>query len=431
MSSIKRVFDTEIAARGKTTQNPVMNRRPRSSSHGQNAEGVLGVNAKFTSARDLKRETRRRRWSRLSSARELLKDKDVGKRVTKCMWVQIAFTVEQWRIENVKGSSHFRSVSTCKSVWLCAICAAKITEGRKEELQIAVAEATKRGWHVYMITYTLQHGNYEPIKAVLDKLIKACSKLKGRRFWDRFTEKYGLLKASITALEMTYSFLNGGHPHKHVMEFSSRKLSKEEQQSMRDELALEYKKILSKLGGYADFEIAVNVRDGNDFIAEYLAKFGYEPKEKNKTKKWGLAEEMAKFPVSSKGNLEGHYSVFQLLDLYADGNADAGKVFVEFARAFFRKSQLSWSDGLKKEFGIKQKTDGELVDEKVNESKVFALFQKESWHKVRKIPFEVLEAGDMTFPAFKEYLKAKDIEVENPIFEIIDNGFGDDSRGAQ
>lgn len=325
-------------------------------------------------------------------------------------------------MEGVKGSSHFRGVATCGSVWMCPICAAKITERRKLELQIAVTEAQKRCWHVYMVTYTLQHKGYEPIEAVLKKLIAAVRKIKGGRAWERDFRSVYDWKGSVTALEMTYSFENGGHPHKHVMELLGRKLTEEEKIKMRDDLAIKYQNILAGLDGYADFEIAVNVRDATDYIAEYIAKFGYEPK----ARKWGVSDEMAKYPVKGKGMEEGHYTMFQLLDLYKDGNLDAGRVFAEFAVAFRGRSQLTWSNGLKKEFGIKEKTDAEIAKEQDAESKAFALYQKKDWHKVRKIPFDVLDAGDwMKFESFKKYLASMEIEVESTVFTLVNNGFGD------
>lgn len=396
---------------------------------------VLSINAKFASAPDeLHRESRRLRWERLATVRDLLGDErlaidgmilknaPVGKRVSKCMWVNVQYVVEHWRMEGVKGSSHFRGVATCGSVWMCPICAAKITERRKLELQIAVTEAQKRCWHVYMVTYTLQHKGYEPIEAVLKKLIAAVRKIKGGRAWERDFRSVYDWKGSVTALEMTYSFENGGHPHKHVMELLGRKLTEEEKIKMRDDLAIKYQNILAGLDGYADFEIAVNVRDATDYIAEYIAKFGYEPK----ARKWGVSDEMAKYPVKGKGMEEGHYTMFQLLDLYKDGNLDAGRVFAEFAVAFRGRSQLTWSNGLKKEFGIKEKTDAEIAKEQDAESKAFALYQKKDWHKVRKIPFDVLDAGDwMKFESFKKYLASMEIEVESTVFTLVNNGFGD------
>jgi hypothetical protein len=103
----------------------------------------LGINANLTSATDnlalvdeLGKQARLLRWERLKTARRLLPKE----RVARCIWSKVACYVEMWKSKSGKPA-HFRKVFTCGSRAMCPICAAKITERNKQDLQKAINAA--------------------------------------------------------------------------------------------------------------------------------------------------------------------------------------------------------------------------------------------------------------------------------------------------
>lgn len=395
--------------------------------------GYLVINTKFASASHNPREKRqlreRLKWERLHIVRGLLRgaksEKLQKSRTVKCMYVPVAFAVEHWKIGEEKA--YLKSVVTCGTRSTCPLCNEKISAYDREELQEGLARVFAKGWFVLLITYTLRHDRFMSCAESLDKLLKAARRVKSGRRWQEIKKRYGI-QGSITALENTFSFLNGHHPHKHTLEILERDLSEAEIKALRDEIAELYLAELRRVGADADFEIAVDVKRGNDYVAEYVSKFGHEPK----VKSFGVSYEMSNYSGKTKGAEFGHYTMMQLVDLAGDGNEDAGKAFLDYALAFRGRWMLQWSNGLRAKLDMptKEKTDKEkaqMSDEEKAEKRLFALYNtkaEKGFRKVRNHLADVMpDSLGKDFHAFKEYLNAKDMEVENPVFEIVDEGF--------
>lgn len=434
MSAVKGFL---LESGGHTAYLPTQERRPRFG-HGsaqKDAEGVyLVINTNLTSAKGKKRKREMLKWDRLRTVRRLLKStefedpeaentdaKKVRKwRTAKCMYVPVSYAVEHWKIANSKA--FFKSVVVCGTRTVCPVCNEKISAWDREEMQAGLAKVFAKGWNVYMVTYTIRHDKYMTAGDSLSKLITGVSNVKRGRKWQELKKRYGF-EGSFTALENTFSFENGHHPHKHILEVSSRLLNDGEIKSMRDEIAGFYLRELERIGAQADYEISVDVKRGNDYAAEYVSKFGYEPK----VKSFGVAYEMSNYSGKTKGADFGHYTMFQLVDLATQGNEQAGAAFLDYAEAFRRRAILTWSAGLRKKLDMpKEKKDSEkLKDESSEEPKIFALYQSGgAWRKVRERHFDVLDASlKMDFEHFRDYLKSEGIDVDSPFFEIRDDGF--------
>jgi hypothetical protein len=380
------------------------------------AKSRLGINANLTSLPDLDeagKQARSLRWERLKMARKLLPKE----RVARCIWSQVAHYVEMWKSKSNKPA-HFRKVFTCGSRAMCPICAAKITERNKQDLQMGINAAYGLGWSVFMVTLTIQHNANEQFEKVLDELIKAISRLRGRKWWCRMEDEYQI-EGSITALESTYGLDNGHHPHKHILFFTRRQMSDDDCLKFEKEIEIVYKKILTKYGRRMSKEHGVKVSAGGEFLAEYLAKFGHEPKDK-----WTIAHEMTKSGQKVAGLRSGkdaRYTPFQLLDHASMGDIDAARAFQEYALTMKGKSQLRWGTGLREKLGL----DVELSEEEVaamndeKDSIPFALADRGAWHKIRVIPGETCEAiRDMDFETFKNFMYDQGIYIEPDEFQI-------------
>jgi hypothetical protein len=189
---------------------------PGASGRGAGAEipsggGSLGRVIKTVSL-PVEQDARWLRFERQKQARRLLP----AEGVRRCFWSKISKYVEGWKSTRRGGLAHFRNVMTCGSVWMCPVCAAKISERRKIDLESGIEAAQLLGLHPVLVTMTLQHDREDKLSDLLHDLIVSIKKMRGRKFWKRLVDQYGIA-GSVTTLEVTYGLDNGWHPHKHIM----------------------------------------------------------------------------------------------------------------------------------------------------------------------------------------------------------------------
>jgi len=251
------------------------------------------------------------------------------------------------------GRAHFANVTTCKSVWACPVCAAKITEERRAELQQAVELHAKAGGKVLLMTLTFPHERDDTLKDQLKYLSVALSKFNATRAYRKLLDAVGFL-GGVRALEVTHGE-NGWHPHIHVLLFVGKHEDAAEVITHARDL---WAKAVIKAGLGQINEHGFDVR-GGDYAAEYIAKFGKEPDEAG----WGITHELTKAPVKM-GRKASSRTPFQLLADSLAGDDRAGALFVEYAQAFKGKRQLYWSPGLRDKLGMAvEKTDEEILAE--------------------------------------------------------------------
>jgi hypothetical protein len=266
------------------------------------------------------------------------------------------------------GGARFSGLSTCGSVWHCPVCAAKITETRRRELDLALTAWVRQGGIAQLLTLTFPHEADWPLADLLERFGKALTSFKNSRAYKRVMEGAGRA-GSIRSLETTWGE-NGWHPHTHDLVFIKADLSDADV----DALAGAWVKALMKpavgLATSANLNdmlkpaskgrgcIALNLQDGS-YAAEYIAKFGHDSA-------WGAAAEMTK-PHAKVGALgqvggEQHFTPFQLLAWAENGDERAAALFREFGQAFEGKRMLSWSPGLRKALNLAEQ---ELSDEDI------------------------------------------------------------------
>jgi hypothetical protein len=249
-------------------------------------------------------------------------------------------------------SARFSGVSTCGSVWHCPICAGKITEQRRKELDLAVTAWVKSGGKVELLTLTFPHESDMPLAELLAKFAKALQSFKNSKGYKRITVAAGRA-GNIRSLETTWGE-NGWHPHVHELVFLSGDITDADVDALSDlwvralikaKLATtaDISNMLAPCGNGARGCIALTLQDGK-YAAEYIAKFGHDSA-------WGASSEMTK-PHSKLGKVgefggADHYTPFQLLAWADAGDDRAAALFREFADAFTGKRMLSWSPKLR------------------------------------------------------------------------------------
>lgn len=359
---------------------------------------------------DLAKFTRLLRWQRQRGARLLLPDE----RVARCVWVRVKPMVETWKERKVKRA-HYRGLVTCASVWMCPICAAKITERRRVELQETIDKARELGLMVWMVTITLQHTPKDKYKKLVDDLRAAWRRVRGGVGWQAIAARYQI-QGIVTALEFTVSVENGGHPHLHALMFS--KLNEKEFNSdeFKNIIACRYGNILKKnFKRYASAVYGVDVQVGDDKVGDYVAKLGTEKQEEKST--WTLSHEMTKGHMKSGLDVGQHYAPFQLIDLYlANKDKQARAMFIEYAYAFKGKRQITGLTPIRKKFGLSASMTDEVVAEMDEpDSYKFAAFTPGQWATIKRsgqrgLLLEV--ASDADYQTFRKYLLQMGIVLE-------------------
>lgn len=381
----------------------------------------LGINASIASALrpkgaeveqfsgdDRAKFNRLLRWQRQSAARDLLKDE----RVSKCIWVRVLPLVEVWKSRDLqKPNAYYKGLYTCGSVWMCPVCAAKITERRRIELQEVIDASHEIGELVFMVTLTMQHTKRDKYAEITQAIRDAWREVRSGRGWQRIKQEFEIVGV-ITSLEFTCSLDNGGHPHFHVLMFS--KCKKISADSVRDLLSSRYTEILKgkKLKRYASAEHGVKVQIGDAHVGDYVAKFGSD-----KESTWGLAAEMTKGAVKSAGLKHGeHYTPFQLLDASKMGDKQAGKMFQEYAQAFKGKHQIGGLSQQRKRLGLSQAMSDEEIAEagQVDAFRMLGLIDQQ-WAKIRRggmrgMLLEVVRDAD--YETVSKYLHQRGVYVD-------------------
>lgn len=346
---------------------------------------------KRTAARDdALTATRKMRYQLQRAAQGLLS----GQRVAHCQRSKMNDAGVQV-FTSTDGAS-FGGLATCGSVWHCPVCAAKITENRRQELQQAINACAKRGGEVYLMSLTFPHQINQALAANLDLFSKALKKFKNCRDYKRIMKTIGAI-GSIRALEVTHGG-NGWHPHTHDLIFANK-----DQLDLLKQLEMVWIETLIKVG-IADrtqlndmLRAAFDVQNG-DYAADYVAKFGHEPAEKSKTltnEHWGASSEMTK-SYAKVGKRLGGRTPFTLLADYIEGDKESGELFTEFGLHFKGKRQLFWSPKLRKELALsEEKSDGQIAEEPIADRELVAILDHEQWKLVlsRNARFEILRAA--------------------------------------
>jgi hypothetical protein len=287
-----------------------------------------------------------------------------------------------------KPRAFYGGLEVCANVWACPVCAAKISERRREELKKAIDEAKKQGLCVSMLTLTAPHYKGDDLADLLDKMTAAQTKLWKDKAGKRLIETYGIV-GRIRAFEVTYGE-NGFHPHFHILLFTERFF---EPSSMSEAFYRVWKHCcVSKGLGEPSLKHGVRVDVADEAIGDYVAK-------------WGLDSEMTKGHV--KRSKTG-YSMTDLLRAYLYTNdKQFSNLWLVFAKAFKGRRQLVWTNGLKARLLVEDQTDEELATAQVEEAVQFAELNTEQWQAIYRTnsEFYVLNCVEKNPAAFDDFLE--------------------------
>ena len=259
---------------------------------------------------------------------------------------------------SAEGRAFYAGLQTCGSPWLCPVCSAKISEIRRGEMNHGLGVARALGGVVpVMITLTHRHDRADALDEQLRAMKKGKQRLRQRREWRALKPR---IAGTITATEVTHGE-SGWHTHFHEIAFIQAD-SEEEAVALFEPLGRVWLTCLRGVGLDGALPHAWQVQ-GAARVGDYVAK-------------WGAAEELAM--SRHKQGRKGGRNPWQLLTASAEGDAAAGALWQEYARAFKGARQLVWSPGLRAAFGLDAAADGDAAEAE-EPAQALALFSRDDW----------------------------------------------------
>lgn len=333
------------------------------------------------------RMARFERFALQSAARKLLPHA----RVSTCLRAR----AKGQDIQVVKSKEHgkcsYKGLQTCGSVWTCPVCAAKISERRRVELQTAITLHKAQGGQVLLMTLTNPHLAGDNLFDLLARQSQALKIFNSDRALRKIFASMGCI-GQIRAVEVTHGRLrainNGWHPHFHFLLFVASCLDLD---ALRVAIHLRWQHACGRAGlKLPSLAHGVRLDDGSK-AAKYASK-------------WGLESEMTK--GHTKKSTDGE-TPFDLLRAYlATGDKQAGILFFEFAQAFKGKRQLHWSARLKKHFGIGELNDEELANKQDDKAILLGTLTIEQWRQIIRIEARslLLDLAEQSWEAVSLFL---------------------------
>ncbi|WNC17868.1 protein rep [Brevibacillus brevis] len=274
--------------------------------------------------------------------------------------------VEVWK-HRASQKAFYANLQVCGSVWLCPVCAAKISERRKNELRHAVDAHMEQGGKLAMLTLTFSHTMGDRLKETMAKFGAAVDRFRSGKRYNRIKKKMGLI-GTVRSFEITYGN-NGWHPHVHILMFYQNEIDMWE---VEDELMDLWALALSSTGLSANRKYGLTLQDAEK-ASDYVSK-------------WGVEHEMTK--SHSKMGKKGGMTPFDFLrEFLVTGDTSMLDKFREYGEAVKGKRQLMWSRGLKEMFLLEDKTDEQIATEKVEEADLLGMIPYEMWTRILRNDF--------------------------------------------
>ena len=287
-------------------------------------------------------------------------------RVGICLRRPSGSDVAVWKHKESK-KAFYNGLMICGSVWTCPVCAAKISEKRKLELQKAFEQHTEKGGHVALLTLTFSHKKTDKLKDTIKNFSAATQKFMTGRAYHEIRTDMGMI-GRIRVFEVTYG-KNGFHPHVHIALFYNNSVDLDVMKNRMYDL---WSKACKKFGLNSSKKYGLDLQSA-EHAQEYLSKHGT----------WSLEQELSKSHI--KVAKDESMTPFDFLRKYLVTEDEKYlKLFREYVECFKGKRQIQWSQGLKKMFDLVDKTDEELAAEKIEEADILGLLTYDQWKVILK-----------------------------------------------
>ena len=287
-----------------------------------------------------------------------------GRRCAKCGRVRIASCVE---ISKRDGRAHYHGLMRCGLAWECPVCQVALRTARAAEVLTVVQWHTSRYGveSAALLTLTVRHGFGNDLGALRSGVAKAWRRVQAGKAWRDWKAEVGFV-GSIRALETTHGE-NGWHPHLHIVLLTTRPLLEAD----RSWVSRRWQRAVLRLLGpdhMPDDVYGCDLRPCH--AADYLQKLGLEVSPPDK---------------AARGEL--HRTPLQLLTAFAyDGDLDALKLYQVYVDGMKGARMLTWSVNLKRDAGVLDRTDEEIVEGADEPEEHVLTIKGEAWDELRDVP---------------------------------------------
>jgi hypothetical protein len=284
------------------------------------------------------------------------------------------------------------NLMTCGSIWVCPVCASKVSQERCLEVRGAIRKQEERGGEVLLVTHTMPHTSQDALEYLLVCYGQVRKYQREQRGFKRLMEAFHV-EGTIRNLEVTYG-ANGWHVHDHELFFIGPGY-RVFRIKLQEELLKFWQGTCERLGLPVPSKRGIQV-DGGEKTARYMNK-------------WGLDAELTKSHI--KKGREGSMTPW---DFLRECRRDLFKVYAE---AFKGKKQLHWSRGLRELLGMrKPKTDAEIAAEIDPVTLLLATLERQEWFMIlreekREEFYRMIQ--DASEEGIREYIEKLQAEVNS------------------
>lgn len=266
----------------------------------------------------------------------------------------------------------FYGVATCKSIWVCPCCSARIQSRRRRELGLLFGKALETGSAAFG-AYTLRHSRSDSLADLQDALSGCWRRVSMDPKLKRLRKRLGWL-GLVKGVEHTFTLANGWHPHLHPVHIFDRVLTAEEVANYHAVEFAIWKRAAEKFGLQSPMERAqqlhiVEISKSKTVLdlADYVAKGNLMARSSGSVA-WEMTGTNTK--TYSRTSDSGSLTPFDILEKISMSVTPQEKskwlgIWHEYERVTRGRSALTYSKGLREHFGLRGlvKDESELIKE--------------------------------------------------------------------
>jgi hypothetical protein len=264
-------------------------------------------------------------------------------------------------MRDAQGHAHYGGLETCRRVWLCPVCATRISARRAQELHKQIESWMSKGGAVWFLTLTFPHDYADALSVSAALAAKAFRATRQGRASKEMSRRFGIA-GFVRALEVTIG-QNGWHPHLHALVFLKRPRGVRARRALQAALFERFAGFVERAGfrrpdpRNCPLEVVENAK-----VGEYVAKAS------------GTAREMTAGHL--KGGRGESRTPMQLLVDAINGDVEARERWIEYERGMHGRRQLTYTLGLRDVLG--REDDAPVVTEESGDEEVLALLAMEA-----------------------------------------------------
>lgn len=267
-------------------------------------------------------------------------------------------TQKEVEVRKTKDSTHLGNLASCSRHLRCPICAYKLSQIQNTRLNKIIEKSINEKRIISMQTLTVPHTKKDSLESLNTLLQKSFAQImNGRKI-----RKYNLI-GIIKRYEITYSKVNGWHPHLHILFIHENTQTLTDINQLHHDVKTAWVKKTNAIYSYQHHTLATP-KKLQDYVTKFHLTNEFSSSHTKQTKK--------------KTSL----TPFDLLEK-APKCKQSFALFMEYLEATKFKRILTISKSLLDEIKLQDKSDDELLQETVN-AITFGTIDTQLWKTIVK-----------------------------------------------